>query len=124
RLLDGTTPVTELVVDGEGTWAVDTATGDVTFTPEDDFEGNPTPVDYVIEDPSGTEVTAKVTVAYLPVAVDDEDLNNVFGEPVTVQIIGNDSEDLDLTSVQLVGTANPGDELVVPNEGTWTVGTD
>ena len=28
---------------------------------------------------------------------------------------------VDPTTVQIVGTTNPGDPLVVPGEGTWTV---
>ena len=41
------TPVKELDVPGEGTWQVNDD-GTVTFTPDDGFEGKPTPVDYIV----------------------------------------------------------------------------
>ena len=56
RVTDPTTgdPVEELVVPGEGTWTVDPETGDITFTPEAGFDGNPTPISYTAEDAEGT----------------------------------------------------------------------
>ncbi len=47
RAADGSA-VTELVVPGQGTWAVDTASGRITFTPLAGYSGNPDPVTYVI----------------------------------------------------------------------------
>ena len=38
----------EVVVDGEGIWTVDPTTGDITFTPEPGFLGDPTPVNYSV----------------------------------------------------------------------------
>jgi len=49
---DGT-PVTHLVVPGEGIWDVDTLTGKVSFAPEAGFVGNPTPVKYIVRDNNG-----------------------------------------------------------------------
>ena len=46
------TPVKELDVPGEGTWQVN-EDGTVTFTPDDGFEGKPTPVDYIVADKDG-----------------------------------------------------------------------
>ncbi|WP_169795498.1 SdrD B-like domain-containing protein [Arthrobacter woluwensis] len=57
-------PVDKLVVPGEGSWTVDPQTGDITFTPEKGFEGNPTPIQYLVKDVDGNEVRAKVTVTY------------------------------------------------------------
>ncbi|MFD6053963.1 CshA/CshB family fibrillar adhesin-related protein [Agromyces sp. NPDC060279] len=116
-------PVTELVVPGEGTWTVDAETGDITFTPEDGFTGNPAPIDYTVEDEYGNETGATVTVTYLPEASDDESLNNKQGETVTVPTLENDKGDLDPATVRITDPAS-GDqvtELVVPGEGTWTV---
>ncbi|WP_452223837.1 Ig-like domain-containing protein, partial [Lacinutrix chionoecetis] len=50
---DGDGDNDELVVPGEGTWTVDDTTGAVTFTPEAGFTGDPTPIDYNVEDNDG-----------------------------------------------------------------------
>ncbi|QTF72464.1 Ig-like domain-containing protein [Arthrobacter woluwensis] len=120
-------PVSELTVPGEGKWTVDPKTGDVTFTPEDGFKGNPTPVDYTVKDKNGNETGAKVTVTYLqpipPVANNDESRDNKPGTAVTVPVLGNDKGNLDPSTVKIIdpGTGNPVDKLVVPGEGSWTV---
>ena len=115
----------DLVVPGEGTWSVDPVTGALTFSPEDGFLGDPTPVDYSVNNAQGVRVEANVVVTYgepgeIP---GDESLGNVAGTAVTVDILANDG-DVDPTSVQLVdpvtGLPVTGD-LVVPGEGTWTV---
>ena len=115
----------DLVVPGEGTWTVDPVTGALTFTPEPGFLGDPTPIDYSVNNAQGIPVEATAVVTYLapePIP-SDENLNNVAGTAVTVDILANDG-DVDPTSVQLVDpvTSLPvtGD-LVVPGEGTWTV---
>jgi len=68
-----------------------------------------------------------IQIGIPPVAVNDEKLNNPVGSTVTVSALGNDSatssKTLDSASVQIVDTANPGDPLEVPGEGTWTVNT-
>ncbi len=116
--------VTSLVVPGEGTWTVDTTTGHVTFTPEPGFLVDPTPVDYRVSDTNGLTATATVTVDYVPAAADDSDLGNAIGEVVVLDVLGNDTGDLDPTSVRLL-TADgaPVTRLDVPGEGTWTVDT-
>jgi CshA-type fibril repeat protein len=125
RLVDGAgDPVAELVVEGEGTWTVDPATGKVTFTPEDGFTGDPTPVTYTADDGRGSRVTATVTVAYTPAAADDASTGNTLGEAVTVDVAGNDSANVDPATVRLVDDAgDPVTELVVEGEGTWAVDT-
>ena len=60
------TPVTSLVVAGEGEWTVDPITGAITFTPESTFLGDPTVVTYVAANGFGDEVTATVTITYVP----------------------------------------------------------
>ena len=59
----------------------------------------------------------------MPVATDDSSLGNVTNTPVTVDVLANDTtgDAVDPTSVQIVGTTNPGDDLVVVGEGTWSV---
>ena len=118
-------PVTELVVPGEGTWSVDPETGEVTFTPEPGFSGNPAPIDYVVEDSHGRSTGATVTIAYLPEAADDESSDNAQGSTVTVPVLGNDGGDLDPSTVRIVSPdGDPVTELVVPGEGTWSVDSE
>ena len=58
-------PVTSLVVAGEGSWAVDTTTGEITFTPEPGFLGNPAPVPYRVVDTTGVASNwAMVTITF------------------------------------------------------------
>ncbi|MFK3990419.1 VCBS domain-containing protein [Psychrobacter sp. NPDC064578] len=67
KLIDPVTgnEVTNVVVDGEGTWSVDGSTGKVTFTPEAGFTADPTPVDYVVSDKTGEKSNqATITVDY------------------------------------------------------------
>ncbi|WP_289048939.1 Ig-like domain-containing protein, partial [uncultured Psychrobacter sp.] len=67
KLIDPVTgdEVTNVVVDGEGTWSVDGSTGKVTFTPESGFTADPTPVDYVVSDKTGEKSNqATITVDY------------------------------------------------------------
>ncbi|MBK8492588.1 MAG: hypothetical protein IPL49_17285 [Saprospirales bacterium] len=123
--LDPGTPgqQTTLTVPGEGIWSVDGA-GNVTFTPELGFNDDPTPITYTIEDNDGnTSNVATIVVDYVPVATDDVSTGNVTNTPVTVDVLANDltGDIVDPTTVQIVGTANPGDPLTVPGEGTWTV---
>lgn len=70
RIINGEgNPVTELAVPGQGTWAVNTTTGAITFTPEDGFTGNPAPITYQVTDTRGNTVDAEVTITYLPAEV-------------------------------------------------------
>ncbi|ALE04898.1 hypothetical protein AL755_04285 [Arthrobacter sp. ERGS1:01] len=123
KFLDGDgKPVTKLVVAGQGTWTVDPATGEVTFTPESGFSGNPTPVTYQVNDVRGNTTEATVTVTYVPGAVNDESLKNVQGSAVKVPVLGNDKGDLDPTTVKFLdGDGKPVTKLVVAGQGTWTV---
>ena len=117
-------PVTSLIVPGEGTWDVDPVTGEITFTPEPGFEGNPTIIDYQVDTVTGEAVESTVEVTYLdpePIP-SDENLNNVAGTAVTVDVLANDG-DVDPTTVMIIdpATGDPVTTLAVPGEGTWTV---
>ncbi|NEW60394.1 hypothetical protein GSY74_03790 [Sulfurovum sp. bin170] len=50
---DATDGGNKLIVDGEGVWSVDLSSGDITFTPEDGFIDDPTPVEYKVADSKG-----------------------------------------------------------------------
>ncbi len=60
-----------------------------------------------------------------PTANDDSG-TGTHGQPVEVDVLDNDTEGdaaIDPSTVQISGTTNPGDNLVVTGEGTWSVNT-
>lgn len=63
--------VDSVSVEGEGVWTINTATGAVTFTPENGFNEIPTPIDYVVSDTAGlTSDPATINVDYIiPVVI-------------------------------------------------------
>jgi uncharacterized repeat protein (TIGR01451 family) len=116
---------TTLVVSGEGTWSVD-GLGNVTFTPTGGFTGDPTPIPYTVSDATGlVSNQATITIDYVPVASNDTSSGNPPGTPVTVPVLTNDTTGDAVVpgTVQIVGTANPGDPLTLSGEGTWSVNT-
>lgn len=56
-------------------------------------------------------------------ATDDSAVDVQPGAPVTIDVLANDigGDTVDPTTVQLVGTENPGDPLIVPGEGVYTI---
>ncbi|MDN3442689.1 hypothetical protein QL898_13775, partial [Psychrobacter sp. APC 3279] len=116
-------------VPGEGSWAVDPVTGDITFTPEAGFTGDPTPISYTVDNRTGeTSNEATVTIEY-PQAVNDTQ-TGASGSPVVVAVVGNDGQggdDLDPATVMITqspagGTiADDGKSVDVPGEGSWAV---
>ncbi len=123
--LDPTTAGVQSTLDviGEGDWAVDAA-GVVTFTPDAGFSDDPTPIPYTVSDNDGNVSNqATITIDYVPVATDDSSTGNTTNTAVTVDVTSNDTtgDTVDATTLQIVGTINPGDDLVVAGEGTWSV---
>nr|WP_256371866.1 OmpA family protein [Roseivivax sp. THAF40] len=120
----------DLIVPGEGTWSVDTTTGEITFTPEAGFTADPTPITYTVADNDGN-VSNPASVALdfdaqSPTAVDDTVTGLPTNTPAVADVLGNDSDPdgtLDPATVQIAGTAAAGDDLIVPGEGTWSVDT-
>ena len=55
-------PGESLVVSGEGTWSVNTSTGEITFTPQADFFGVPSPITYTVSDNNGASGSATITL--------------------------------------------------------------
>jgi uncharacterized repeat protein (TIGR01451 family) len=116
------------LVHGQGTWSVAAVTGAITFTPQAGFTGDPTPIQYTVQDDDGnTSNAATVSIGYLhhpPVAVNDVSLTNPPGS-VTVLVTANDTDsdgDLDPATVDLDPVA-PGRQTTraVAGEGLWTV---
>jgi CshA-type fibril repeat protein len=114
---------TTYTVSGQGTWRLGTG-GQVTFFPQAGFTQDPTPIGYTICNTGGlTSNIATITLDYAPVASNDSSFNNPVGTPVTLNVVLNDvkGDVVDPTTVKILGTANPGDPLVVPGQGTWSV---
>jgi CshA-type fibril repeat protein len=116
-----------ITVPNEGVWSVNDL-GVVSFTPEDDFSFVPTPIGYTVENNNGlisnvgTIILAEGGVSV--VANDDAGTAN-GAEPVVIDVLANDSGDINRSSVRIV--TPEGDEVqtyTVPNEGTWSVGED
>ncbi|MCJ8310222.1 MAG: tandem-95 repeat protein, partial [Hyphomicrobiales bacterium] len=126
-----TNPGDSLVIAGEGTWSVNGVTGEITFTPEAEYVGTPTPIEYTVSDTSGlgsklAQVSATISaVNDVPITVADSGVVTEDSS-VVIDVLANDS-DIDGTlvpsTVQITGTTNPGDSLVVAGEGTWSVNT-
>lgn len=126
---DGDSDADTLVVAGEGTWTIDNTTAFVTFVPEAGFLADPTPVGYIISDATGLDSNeAFITVDYpqtAPVAVDDQMLDQVLGQSVTIPTLANDTDpenNIDPTTVGMIDPIN-GNRVAtvfVPGEGTWS----
>jgi CshA-type fibril repeat protein len=68
--------------------------------------------------------TVIVGAADATALVDDVSAGNFPGTAVTIRVLGNDSDPFgifDPSTLTIVGSAGPGQPLVVPGEGTWTV---
>ena len=61
RLIENGDLKSSIIVEGQGTWSVDNATGDVTFTPLASFFGVATPISYRIGDSNGTATISTIT---------------------------------------------------------------
>lgn len=133
---------TLLVVD-QGTWLVDSVTGQVSFTPVQGFTADPSPIGYTVSD--ATQLVsneAMLVVDYpqsAPVAEDDYKQNVQTaspGNPTSVNVLadngnGPDSDpenDIAIQSVEFIhadasDTDSDGDadSLFIAGEGTWTI---
>ncbi|PKG52167.1 hypothetical protein CXF54_06325, partial [Olleya sp. 1-3] len=112
-------------VPGEGVWEVNPVNGEISFAPEAGFNDDPTsPATYTIDDNAGnTSNQATVTIDYIPVATADEITGVMPGVAAVIDVLANDVDGdlVDPTTVQIVGAANPGDDLVEPGVGVWSV---
>ncbi|WP_345373360.1 Ig-like domain-containing protein [Frondihabitans cladoniiphilus] len=123
--------VTSVTVAGHGSYAVDTTTGVVTFTPVPAFSGSATPVGYTASTTFGTAVSSTITVSVgapaAPTATDDTGFAP-FAHPLTLTPLANDDAGpngavFDSTSLRLLDSAGTSRSTVsVAGEGVWTVG--
>jgi outer membrane protein OmpA-like peptidoglycan-associated protein len=107
--------------------------GEIVYTPNAGFTGTDT-FTYTVSDGNGHETTASVTVTVVapnsaPAAVDDTASTNV-GQPVTINVLGNDT-DPDGDTLSIISTTSPangtasivnGEIVYTPNAGF--TGTD
>ena len=130
------TPATSVTIANQGTWSVDAVTGAVTFTPVAGFTDDPTPINYTVTDKTGlTSQPVSITLDY-PQDKPTETAPNtqadtvkdglVSGQPVTVDVLANDSDvqnDIDPTTVKLIdpATNTPATSVTIANQGTWSV---
>jgi len=115
-------PVDSVTVPGEGKYTV--KDGKIVFTPEPQFSGTATPVDYQVADTNGTTTKSTYTPSVGTVANPDM-TSGPQGVPQSVDPLANDGADgvtLDPSTLTLVDDdGNPVDSVTVPGEGTYTV---
>jgi large repetitive protein len=98
------------------------ADGTITYTPNANFNGTDT-ITYVISDGQGGTATATVTVTVTPVndppvAVNDN-ATTLEDTPVTVAVLGNDS-DVELDPLTVTAATAPNGTVVINADGTLT----
>ncbi len=121
--------VPELVVPGEGTYAV--VGESVRFTPAEGFSGNTVPVRYQLSDVNGATATAGLhfTVGAAPQAADDT-ARTVQGAPATLHPLANDTPGDDGAGVAVALAADSvvflpsGSSAHTSAEGEWTAAAD
>ena len=84
----------------------------------------------VLDNDGATSNLATASINVIPVndaPVATADLaSQIVGSPVTISVLGNDTDidnALDPASLQITGSAGPGQPLTVAGEGTWSVDT-
>ena len=112
-----------------GTYTIDPATGKVTFTPNKDYHGTPTPVTVQAKDDNGTPATATYSPTVTPVTpegtpAETTGIQGATQEGTPTFKPGNPNVPIDETVVPTLEGANPEGKVVVPGEGTYTVDKD
>ncbi|SHO81616.1 hypothetical protein MNB_SV-15-163 [hydrothermal vent metagenome] len=116
-----------LVVEGEGVWSVDGVK--IIFTPNSDFLGDPTPIEYKVAAYSGEfSNNGKISIFY-PLQTRDDTATTKTGEAVSINILENDNGNIDISSIELnIPSTIPNatisvdkKRIDVPNEGVWEI---
>ena len=97
------------------------AAGDVTFTPDPDYNG-PVTFDYVVADPDGLTDVATVDIDVTPVndppvAIDDGLFETTEGIGVTVDVLTNDY-DVDGDPLTVTAASSPDGKVTINPDGT------
>jgi len=136
---DGDGDIDKVVVPNEGTWTVNPVNGEVTFTPEAGYVGDPTPIIYTVKDRQGNLIVTAATIRinYRPVANNDRNTTLTVGDTAQLSPLGNDQNTsfmFDVSSINLIpaigivgvtsnDTDGDGDidEIIVIGEGVWSI---
>ena len=123
-----------LAVPGEGEYIIDSASGEVTFTPTIDYNGTPTPVEYQVSDDDGVTATATINLIVNdindPPIADDDSAQTEEDNAIAINILTNDRDldgELDPTSVIFVNSpegsvvSEDRKTLAVPGEGEYII---
>nr|WP_245354668.1 Ig-like domain-containing protein [Brachybacterium sacelli] len=130
---------TEAVVEGEGTWQIDVASRTVTMTPQESFRGTSSPVGVTAQGvyaDNRADATFRATISPVIATMRDDEQRTAPSTPVTVDLLGNDTagsgsqplepESLEISSLTATNLSEledgRGKRLVIPGEGTYTVG--
>ncbi|MCG8152705.1 LPXTG cell wall anchor domain-containing protein, partial [Pimelobacter simplex] len=120
-------PADSVTVPGEGTYTIED--GKIVFTPEPQFTGTATPVDYRIADVNGTTARSTYTPTIDPVTptASPDKTSGPKGKPQSIDPLANDKAGdpavpLDPSSLTLLDKdGNPVDTVTVPGEGVYTI---
>jgi LPXTG-site transpeptidase (sortase) family protein len=124
-----------MVVSGQGTYTVDTASGEISFTPLDTFTGTADLIDYQVSDANGAVAHSSITFIVNPPTPPTLTPDTSTGPYNTAQsqtVLINDSAGSAATLITsslricVAGDTQPdctGTELVIANQGTYTVNT-
>lgn len=113
RVIEASSPDGEVTINPDGT---------ITFAPAENFNGDTT-ITYTITDDNGGTDTATVNVTVnpvndAPVAVDDAD-TTPFDTPVTIDVLGNDT-DVDGDDLRVIAATSPNGDVEINPDGTLT----
>ncbi|MCG8149736.1 hypothetical protein GUY44_04540, partial [Pimelobacter simplex] len=119
--------VSSVTVAGEGVYTV--SDGKLVFTPEPQFTGTATPVDYQVADVNGTTARSTYTPTINPVTpvANPDETSGPQGQPQSIDPLandeaGDDAVPLDPDSLTLLDAdGNPVSSVTVPGEGVYTV---
>ena len=114
---DDGNPATAVTRDGQGTYTLDTDTGEITFTPVLGFVGNPDPVDYRVTTTNGTSdgQYAPTVTAPPPPTPPDTTSSGAGGTRQSTHLPVPPGGSVTL----LDGGSNPVTSLTVPGAGTY-----
>ena len=127
-LLDASGSETNRVATDDGEYVLDKVSNTITFTPKKTFTGQAKPVRVQIKDANGTKVETTYTPTVTDVTMSSTDATSSALQGVTQT--GRPSFTISSTEVSIVGykLLNPtgntpvdGNEVVVPNEGTYRI---
>ncbi len=93
---DGAGDIIGFIVPNEGEWSVDEDTGAVTFVPDEDLTGSPTPVKYTVKEENGDisneaiiEILYPASAAGGPVATDNLNVPITSYNPTVIDVFAN-----------------------------------